>query len=283
MKAAKKRNRRIKMFLNAKNGVLKLENTQMDYIHFGRGEKVLVILPGLGDGLQTVKGTALPMAVMYRVFAKDFTVYAFSRKNDLPQGYTTRDMARDYAQAMDILGIEKADVFGVSMGGMIAQHLAADFPDKVNRLVLTVTSSRPNPILRESVEEWMVLAKKGDHGALMDSNLRRIYSDSYYRKNRWMIPVVGKLTKPASYQRFLIQAQACLAHNAYEKLEQIHAPTLVIGGGKDKALGGEASAEIAAKIPGAELFMYQQWGHGVYEEAKDFNGRLLAFLNGEEG
>ena len=271
------------MFLNAKNGVLKLENTQMDYIHFGRGEKVLVILPGLGDGLQTVKGTALPMAVMYRVFAKDFTVYAFSRKNDLPQGYTTRDMAQDYAQAMDILGIEKVDVFGVSMGGMIAQYLAADFPEKVNRLVLTVTSSRPNPTLVESVEEWIALAEKGDHRALMDSNLRRIYSDSYYRKNRWMIPVVGKLTKPASYQRFLIQAQACLAHDAYEKLEQIHAPTLVVGGGKDKALGGDASGEIAAKIPGAELFMYLQGCHGLYEEEKDFNRRLLAFLNGAEG
>ena len=271
------------MFLNAKNGVLKLENTQMDYIRFGRGEKVLVILPGLGDGLQTVKGTALPMAVMYRVFAKDFTVYAFSRKNDLPQGYTTRDMAQDYAQAMDILGIEKADVFAVSMGGMIAQHLAADFPEKVNRLVLTVTSSRPNPTLVESVEEWIALAEKSDHRALMDSNLRRIYSDSYYRKNRWMIPVVGKLTKPASYQRFLIQAQACLAHDAYEKLEQIHAPTLVVGGGKDKALGGDASGEIAAKIPGAELFMYLQGCHGLYEEEKDFNRRLLAFLNGAEG
>lgn len=283
MIAAKKRNRRIKMFLNAKNGVLKLENTQMDYIHFGRGEKVLVILPGLGDGLQTVKGTALPMAVMYRVFAKDFTVYAFSRKNDLPQGYTTRDMAQDYAQAMDILGIEKADVFAVSMGGMIAQHLAADFPEKVNRLVLTVTSSRPNPTLVESVEEWIALAEKGDHRALMDSNLRRIYSDSYYRKNRWMIPVVGKLTKPASYQRFLIQAQACLAHDAYEKLEQIHAPTLVVGGGKDKALGGDASREIAAKIPGAELFMYLQGCHGLYEEERDFNRRLLAFLKGAEG
>ena len=270
------------MFFNAKNGVLKQENTQMDYIRFGRGERVLVILPGLGDGLQTVKGTALFMAFMYRAFAKDFTVYAFSRKNDLPQGYTTRDMARDQAQAMELFGIEKADVFAVSMGGMIAQHLAADFPEKVNRLVLTVTSSRPNPILVESVEEWIALAGKGDHAVLMDSNLRRVYSDSYYRKNKWMIPILGKLTKPASYQRFLIMAQACLSHDAYEKLEQIQACTLVIGGGQDKTLGGEASREIAAKIPGAELFMYQQGGHGLYEEEKDFNGRLLAFLNGAE-
>ncbi|MBQ5866599.1 MAG: alpha/beta hydrolase, partial [Oscillospiraceae bacterium] len=54
---------------------------------------------------------------------------------------------------------------------------------------------------------------------------------------------------------------------------------LVIGGGQDKALGGEASREIAAQIPGARLKLYAQWGHGVYEEEPDFNAALLAFLN----
>ena len=71
---------------NAKNGVLKLGDTAMDYIRFGNGKRTLVILPGLGDGLRTVKGTALPMALMYRLFARNFTVYAFSRKNQLPMG-----------------------------------------------------------------------------------------------------------------------------------------------------------------------------------------------------
>ena len=119
---------------NAKNGTLKIGGTEMDYIRFGTGERILVMLPGLGDGLRSVKGTALPMAMMYRVLAGDFTVYAFSRKNVLPGGYTTRDMARDQAEAMGQLGIGKADIFGVSMGGMIAQHLAADHPEKVNKL-----------------------------------------------------------------------------------------------------------------------------------------------------
>lgn len=74
------------MIGNAKNGTLDLGETQMDHIRFGTGPRVLVILPGLGDGLQTVKGTALPMALMYRIFAKDFTVYAFSRKTPLAGG-----------------------------------------------------------------------------------------------------------------------------------------------------------------------------------------------------
>lgn len=263
---------------NAKNGTLKIGGTEMDYIRFGAGERILVMLPGLGDGLRSVKGTALPMAMMYRVFAGDFTVYAFSRKNVLPGGYTTRDMARDQAEAMERLGIGKADIFGVSMGGMIAQHLAADYPEKVNKLILTVTSARPNPILTESIGEWVSCARRGDHTAFMDSNVRRIYSEAYYRRNKWLVPIMGKLTKPKSYDRFFVQADACLTHDAYERLCRIQAQTLVIGGEKDKALGGDASREIAAGIPGAELRMYGQWGHGLYEEARDFNQLIRSYL-----
>ena len=266
------------MLYNAKNGTLQIGGTTMDYIRFGTGERILVMLPGLGDGLRSMKGTALPMAFMYREFAKDFTVYAFSRKNVLPESYTTCDMARDQVEAMEQLGIGCADIFGVSMGGMIAQHLAIDYPEKVGRLILTVTSARPNPILIESIDEWVSCAKRDDHTALMDSNVRRIYSEGYYRKNKWMVPIMGKLTKPKAYDRFFLQADACLTPDAYESLSQIQAPTLVIGGEKDLALGGDASREIAAKIPSSELRMYEQWGHGLYEEAKDFNKVLLDFL-----
>ena len=266
------------MLYQAKNGSLQLDNTTMDYIRFGRGERILIMLPGLGDGLRTVKGTALPMALMYRGFCRDFTVYAFSRKNTIPAGYTTRDMAKDQAQAMKILGIEKADILGVSMGGMIAQWLAIDYPEKVRKLILTVTCARPNPILLESVEEWVSLAQKGDQAGFMDSNLRRIYSEKYYRKNKWMAPIVGRITKPKSYERFFVQASACRSHDAYGQLGDIRVPALIVGGEQDKALGAEPSREIASQIPGAQLKMYPQWGHGLYEEAKDFNQRVYDFF-----
>jgi len=266
------------MLFSAKNGRLTLDGTAMDYIRFGTGNQVLIMLPGLGDGLRSMKGTALPMALIYRVFAKDFTVYAFSRKNDLPEGYTTRDMARDLKDAMDLLGIEQAHIFGVSMGGMIAQHFAADYPERVCKLILAVTCPRPNPMLEESIGEWTRFAQTGDHTALLDSNLRRIYSDAYYRKNKWMVPILGKLTNPKSYNRFLAQANACLTHDAFDRLPEIQAKTLVIGGEQDHCLGGNPSRDIAAGIPGAHLKIYSQWGHGVYEEAPDFNETLLTFL-----
>ena len=264
--------------MNAKNGTVILPDGTMDYIRFGSGRRHLVMLPGLGEALQSVKGTALPMAWMYRMFAKNCTVWMFSRKVPLRTGCTTRDMAADQVRAMELLGIGRADVLGVSMGGMIAQWLAVDNPEKVHRLVLTVTAPEPNPILTESVEEWIGCARRGDHAAFMDSNLRRIYSEEYYRKNRWMAPIVGRLTKPKSYERFYLQAEACMHHNTMADLSRITAPTLVIGGERDLALGGEASAVIADAIPGAKLHMYPLWGHGLYEEEKGFNRLVLEFL-----
>ena len=89
---------------------------------------------------------------------------------------------------------------------------------------------------------------------------------------------MGLLTKPKSYDRFFIQAEACLTHDAYALLPGITAATLVVGGEKDLALGGDASREIAVAMPNAELKMYPQWGHGLYEEEPEFNGLVLDFL-----
>ena len=266
------------MFMHARNGTVHLQDDTMYYIRFGSGSKNLIMLPGLGDGLTTVKGTAFPMALMYHAFAKDYTVYMFSRRNHLPEGYTTRDMARDLKSAMDILGITKAHLVGVSMGGMIAQHFAADYPESVDKLVLAVTCAQPNPTLVESLSEWISLVKQGDHTAFMDSNVRRIYSGAYYCKHRRLIPVMGRLTKPKSYDRFFIQAYACQAHCALDRLPAITSPALIIGGEQDRVLGGYASREIASAISGSTLKMYPEWGHGLYEEAVDFHQVILRFL-----
>jgi pimeloyl-ACP methyl ester carboxylesterase len=262
-----------------KNGRITLEkNVTMDYVAFGRGTRPLVILSGLGDVLRGVKGTALPMSILYRAFSKDFRVYLFSRKDPLLPSRTTRDFARDQKAAMDRLGISKADVVGVSQGGMIAQFLAIDYPEAVGKLVLCATCPQPNPTLETAVALWMRMARRGDAMSLMRDNVERIYSPRYVKRLGWLAPIVGLLTAPSSFHRFLVMAQACLDHNALEELPRITAPTLIIGGEQDRVLTGLASYELANKIPGSRLVMYPDLGHSVYEEAPDFQSRVLEFL-----
>lgn len=266
------------MFMHAKSGTLQLSKGSMDYIRFGSGKRTLIILPGLGDSLRSMRGLALPTALIYRVFAKHYTVYMFSRRQNLQMGCTTRELAQDQIEAMDVLGIRQADLAGISMGGMLSQQLASLYPERIRRLVLVVTCCEPNPIITKSVNEWMDCARSGDHTALMESNVRLIYTDAYYRRNKWLVPVMGLLTKPKSYDRFLIQANACLHHNAREQLCRIQAETLVVGGEKDAALGGDASRVLAANIPNARLVMYPEGAHGLYDEEKGFRKLVLDFL-----
>ena len=122
------------MMCNAKELKLIVKDMQLDYIRFGSGTKPLVMIQGLNT--RGIKGAALALAYMYRIFAKDYTVYLFDRRPVVQEGITVRDMALDIAMAMDTLGIKNADVFGVSQGGMIAQHLAIDRPDLVKKMVL---------------------------------------------------------------------------------------------------------------------------------------------------
>lgn len=263
---------------NVKNLNIVMEGREMPCAAFGRGERTLVLLPGLGDGLKNVAGMALPLAWMYRRFARDFRVLVLSRAVPLKEGSTTADMAEDVACALRQLGVERASVIGVSMGGMIAQHLAIRHPQLVEKLALVATCPSPNPILEESVSRWADMARRGDHRALMVDNGKRIYSDGYLKKYGWMFPVVARFTKPRSYRQFLIMAEACRTHDAQAGLASIQAPALVIGGEKDKTLGGDPSRALAACIPQAQLKMYAGYGHGCYEEAPDFQQTLLEFL-----
>ena len=266
------------MLWNTERRRIALSYGTAECILFGTGSRPLVLLPGLGDSLREGGNPALPVAFLYRHLGKTHRVAVISRAQPQKPGATTRDMAAELAEIMEKLGFARADVVGVSMGGMIAQHLAVDFPQLVGKLVLVVTCGRPNPVLEGALDVWCGLAQQGDYRGFLKENLRLIYTAGYCRKNGWMVPLVSALTKPRSFAPFFNAAHACRTHNAWEQLPRIAAPTLVLGGEADRCLGGEASRELAARILGARLRMYPGQGHGLYEEAPDFQQTVLAFL-----
>ena len=266
------------MLWNAKNGRVDLKEGTMSYVSFGHGDRTLIILPGLSDGLATVAGKALLLAGPYRPWFGDFTIYMFSRREPLPKGHSIRDMAADQAEALNALGLGRVSVLGVSEGGMIAQYLAVNHPELVKKLVLAVTAPCTNETIRSCVPGWMDMAKRGDHKALMIDTAERSYSPAYLKKYRKLYPVLGLVGKPKSYDRFLVNARATLSFDARDGLKNILCPTLIIGGTEDHIVGPEASKELAEGIPNSELYLYPGLGHAAYEEARDFNHRVFAFL-----
>lgn len=263
------------MLYHVKEQRIRIRDTQIDCITFGEGTRPLVMI----QGLQTrgIRGAGLTLAWMYRIFARDYRVYLFDRRPDVQDGITVRDLAEDVAAAMDELGIGRADVIGVSQGGMIAQYLAIDRPDLVNRLVLAVTLSRNNAAVESVVGNWIALTERGAMKQLVQDMAEKMYSDAYIRRYRPFMPLLTAVQKPRDAQRFIRLAKACLTCNAYEELDRIQCPVFVIGGRQDRVVGADASEEIAQKL-GCRVFIYEQLGHAAYEEAKDFNRRMYDFL-----
>ncbi|MCR5753427.1 MAG: alpha/beta hydrolase [Acetatifactor sp.] len=264
--------------LSARNEHLDLDGDHFDYISFGTGKDNLIMIPGVGDGFKTAKGMAIPFSILYRTFAEKYRVYVFSRRNPLPSGFSIQNMAEDIARMMDKIGLKKADVFGVSQGGMIAQQLAVHFPEKVSKLVLVVTSPGITPIMEEALNDWLEMSKQGQYRKIMLDTAMRSYTGDYLKKSVGMYRILSDFSKPKDFSRFQILCKACLSYDAREQIHQITCPTYVIGGGQDMVLGVEASKELADKIPGSVLYIYEELSHGLYEQAKDFNERVLGWL-----
>ena len=263
------------------NRVLHLNGSSFDLVQFGRGKKHLVMIPGLGDGIITVKNKALLGLALYRAYAERYTVTLISRKNELEPDASIESMARDQADAMRALGIGRAHVIGVSQGGMIAQHLAADAPELVDRLVLVVTVPAANALLAQNVHRWLRLSERREFSALMADINEQAHPERYLKRMRWAYPLLGLSAHGADAQRFAIQARACLGHDARGRLAHISAPTLILGGAEDKTLGPTGSRLLANAIPGSRLLIYWGQGHALYQDEKAFHADVLAFLEEE--
>ena len=264
---------------STKGKTLYFNDKSMDYVTFGKGKKHLVIIPGLGDGLQTVKGMAMTFSITYRILAEHYKIYVFSRINELRRGYTTRDMAADVAEAMETLNLDTAYVMGISQGGMIAQWLAVDFPERVKRLILTVTTAKPTQLARERIEHWQKLSQSGNFKHLMLDIAKHSYTQKSYQKWRLLYNIMGRLGRIKDENRIAIQSQSCLEHNSREVLKEIQCPTFVLGALEDDVIGVDGSKELAKAISGCQLLILKHSGHALYEENKAFQEAVCGFLN----
>ena len=263
---------------SAKNATLSRNGKTIDYVTFGTGKRPLIIIPGLGDGLQTVKGMAMPLSITYRILAERYKIYVFSRINELRQGYTTRDMAADVAKAMEALNLDTANVMGISQGGMIAQWLAVDFPERVQRLILAVTTAKPSQLARERIEHWQKLSQSGNFKHLMLDIAKHSYTQKSYQKWRLLYNVMGIFGRIKDKQRIDIQSVSCLKHDSLDFLEKINCPTLIIGAEKDDVLGVDGSLGLHQHIKDSQLTILPECGHALYEQNKDFQKRVSVFI-----
>ena len=245
----------------------------------GAGPPLLLIM-GLGASLETWVAQRDALAARHRVIL--FDNRGAGESACPPPPWTVRDMAADAVAVLDALGVARAHVLGVSMGGMIAQEMAIGWPERVDRLVVAVSFARPDPVRRAFLlfRRWARLqgADLVQEGV---ANLPWLVSPAVLNDQDRLdeiLAVVGAmpLMDAVAYSH---QVDAILEHDTLARLGRVRARTLVLAAAEDVLTPLHLSREIADAIAGARLAVLPRGNHAVQiEDPASFNRAVLDFL-----
>jgi pimeloyl-ACP methyl ester carboxylesterase len=267
----------------AQSGFAHANGARLYYEVYGEGEPLLLIM-GLG-------ANHLSWTAQIPVYAREFQVIVFDNpgtgQSDIPEGvdYTIPLLADDAAALLDALGIDAAHVYGVSMGGMIAQEMALRHPDKVSSLILGATTPGGAHAVSPSAEGLRALI---DQGAAIDrvvnpAILEVLFSPAYLAEHASELR--DKFQRLADYpatspEAYAAQLRAVARHDTYDRLPEIAAPTLVLHGTDDPLLPVANARILAERIPGAKLVLFEAARHGyMIEKQADADAAVLDFLS----
>ena len=256
--------------------VAKVNGININYTVEGRGEPLIMIM-GIGGDQSAWKHQV-------SAFKKHYQVITFDNrgvgKSDKPKGpYSPKLMAEDTLQLMDFLKIVKAHILGVSMGGLIAQEIAINYPERILKLILTSTfacwddeANGPTPEMLAVME----LPIKQQVKRLMDASFNKFF-------NRFILLPLFKFRlrrmKEPEITGLVGQVECIKVYDSLGRLPLIKAPTLVLTGTKDRFIKQGSSDSIAQKIPNAKLVKIENGSHAVcVEMSKVFNKEVLNFL-----
>ena len=218
-----------------------------------------------------------------RPLTQHFTVYAIGRRPGLSNGTTMADIATDYAHALtDEFKGDAVTILGVSTGGSIALQFAADYPELVQKLVLAGTAYRLGPVGRDVQRRYADLLASG-HFRQAFMSLAPVISDTrpgqwFWKGILWLFASLTPIEDPSGMVAMLMAEDA---FDLGDRLHEITAPVLLIGGARDNNYSPELMKQTAERIPHARLIMYPGLRHNETMSDRRFFKDVLAFLTGE--
>jgi pimeloyl-ACP methyl ester carboxylesterase len=266
---------------NAESGYLA---SGLPFNRFGTGPANLVVFQGMQFENRPASGLTLRyLRNLYRRLETDYTVHLVMRRPGLPRGYSLRDMSNDYAATIRAEFDGPVDIVGLSAGGLIAQHFAAEHSDLVRRLVIHSSAHSVSDETREFHARVSSLVREKRWRAAYAN----VFAFSLPRRGTmrpssklvgWLAAPFGGmlLGRPADPSDMLVTYEAANRHDFRDRLGEIKAPTLVASGDKDPFFPTEAVRETAEGIPDARLVLYEGVGHPA--SGRKFVQDVLSFL-----
>ena len=255
-----------------------------------QGAKIYWDEQGDGPPLLLIMGLGAPSAFWWRVrprLAARYRTIALDNRgaghSGVPPGpYSIRLMASDAAAVLNAAGAAQAHVFGMSMGGMIAQEFALEYPDRLLSLILGCTASGGPNAVRADAEATKLLTSRSAMTAeeaetafipiLYDPATPRVRVDEDLETRRAWYPTA---------EGYNAQLQAIFGWQSFDRLPQIQAPTLVIHGKNDRLVPAGNGELIASRIPGAQLLLLDNANHMFITDQPEASvSALLEFLDG---
>jgi 3-oxoadipate enol-lactonase len=253
------------------------DGTKIYWEERGTGDPLLLIM-GLGSTLNMWHRTLPMVSPHYRTIVFDNRGVG---KSDVPTGpYSISTMASDAIAVMNAAGVETAHVFGISMGGIIAQELALAHPERVRSLILGCTTHggpESIPVDQKVLDVLMARGKMTIEEAI-EAMLPFVYDSGTSREELEKDIELRRQYAP-SPQGYYAQLQGILAYESRTRLSKITSPTLVIHGETDQLIPAENGRIIAGLIPGSKLVMIPNASHiFMTDQPKATNDAILGFL-----
>jgi len=255
-------------------------NINLYYESAGQGDP-LVLIRGLGSNADHWYAQVPDLSRHYRVIT--FDNRAIARSSDPGDDFTIRDMAEDVVDLMDGLEISRAHILGLSMGGMIAQELAIGHPRRVRGLILVVTHCGGRHQVKAE-DKVMAAMERMAVDQSMEARLAAagvFFAPQTLSGHPSVIQEYAAVSMkhPAGGEILQRQMKAIQNHDAYDRLQRITAPTLVITGADDVLIPPDNSRILAERIPSAEILEIQGGGHQLLIEQPDrCNRAIIDFL-----
>lgn len=246
---------------------------------------------GQGPAVLLIMGLGLSGGAWWRtipVLSERFEVITFDnrgvgRPHALRHAYSTAVMADDAVSVLDAAGIDRAHVYGVSLGGMVAQQVALRHPDRVRSLVLGATyaggpkARRPDDSVLTFLRGRLLMP----HAEAARRSVQFNYSDRGRAEHQERIEedLAQRLAHPFSVRAYWAQLWAGATHDTYQRLPGIAAPTLIVHGSEDRMIPVENGRMLARAIPHARLVELPRTGHLYATEVPEIDREIAAFFS----
>ena len=262
--------------------VAKIGDLSLYYELIGQGQP-LVMIRGVGSNVDHWYDQVPALSQKFQLLI--FDNRGIARSSDPGDPFTIHDMAADTIALMKAVGITKAHVLGYSMGGMIAQEMALNFPQYIAGLILVATDCGISQRIKaqpEATQLFSEMIRLGTDEAKLAA-AHCLFAEQTFDNNPHVIQRYAEVSQrfPASQKMLAKQWAAVTQHDVCDRLPHIASPTLAITGSEDVLIPPQNTALLAQRIPDAQMVSISDGGHlFLIEQPQQFNTAVIKFLEG---